>query len=65
VPAYDASNYGYRSEQAGSLLRWTGPQPQSEGFGEEVQASHPDRHLCPVRPAYMDAYYKKAQRVRT
>ncbi|MCT0201831.1 Asp-tRNA(Asn)/Glu-tRNA(Gln) amidotransferase subunit GatA [Synechococcus sp. CS-603] len=60
---YDGVKYGYRSEQAGSLAEMTA-RSRTEGFGEEVQR----RILIgtyALSAGYMDAYYKKAQQVRT
>ncbi len=60
---YDGVKYGYRSEGAGNLSEMTS-KSRSEGFGDEVQR----RVLIgtyALSAGYSDAYYKKAQRVRT
>jgi len=60
---YDGVKYGYRSENSGNLLDMTS-QTRSEGFGNEVQR----RILIgtyALSAGYSDAYYKKAQKVRT
>ncbi len=60
---YDGVKYGYRSEQAGSLAEMTA-RSRAEGFGDEVQR----RILIgtyALSAGYVDAYYKKAQQVRT
>jgi aspartyl-tRNA(Asn)/glutamyl-tRNA(Gln) amidotransferase subunit A len=60
---YDGVKYGYRSEQAGSLTEMTA-RSRAEGFGDEVQR----RILIgtyALSAGYVDAYYKKAQQVRT
>ena len=60
---YDGVKYGYRSEDAASLAEMTA-RSRAEGFGEEVQR----RILIgtyALSAGYVDAYYKKAQQVRT
>ena len=60
---YDGVKYGYRSEGANSLAAMTALS-RAEGFGSEVQR----RILIgtyALSAGYMDAYYKKAQQVRT
>jgi len=60
---YDGVKYGYRSNNASSLLDMTS-KSRAEGFGDEVQR----RILIgtyALSAGYSDAYYKKAQRVRT
>ena len=60
---YDGVKYGYRSENCDNLLDMTS-QSRSEGFGDEVQR----RILIgtyALSAGYSDAYYKKAQKVRT
>ncbi len=60
---YDGVKYGYRSEGANSLAEMTALS-RAEGFGSEVQR----RILIgtyALSAGYMDAYYKKAQQVRT
>ncbi|MBC1261000.1 Asp-tRNA(Asn)/Glu-tRNA(Gln) amidotransferase subunit GatA [Synechococcus sp. BSF8S] len=60
---YDGVKYGYRSEQAASLAEMTA-RSRAEGFGDEVQR----RILIgtyALSAGYVDAYYKKAQQVRT
>ena len=60
---YDGVKYGYRSEISGNLLEMTS-KSRAEGFGDEVQR----RILIgtyALSAGYSDAYYKKAQRVRT
>ncbi len=60
---YDGVKYGYRSEDKDSLLSMTA-RSRAEGFGSEVQR----RILIgtyALSAGYVDAYYKKAQQVRT
>ena len=60
---YDGVKYGYRSENSESLLSMTS-KSRSEGFGSEVKR----RILIgtyALSAGYVDAYYKKAQSVRT
>ena len=60
---YDGVKYGYRSSGTDNLSDMTS-QSRSEGFGDEVQR----RILIgtyALSAGYSDAYYKKAQRVRT
>ena len=60
---YDGVKYGYRSLGTDNLSDMTS-QSRSEGFGDEVQR----RILIgtyALSAGYSDAYYKKAQRVRT
>ena len=60
---YDGVKYGHRSEQAGSLAEMTA-RSRTEGFGAEVQR----RILIgtyALSAGYVDAFYKKAQQVRT
>jgi len=60
---YDGVKYGYRSLSKDNLSDMTS-QSRSEGFGDEVQR----RILIgtyALSAGYSDAYYKKAQRVRT
>jgi len=60
---YDGVKYGYRSSGIDNLSDMTA-QSRSEGFGDEVQR----RILIgtyALSAGYSDAYYKKAQRVRT
>ncbi len=60
---YDGVKYGFRSKDVDSLLEMTS-KSRSEGFGIEVQR----RILIgtyALSAGYSDAYYKKAQRVRT
>ena len=60
---YDGVKYGYRSFGTDNLSDMTS-QTRSEGFGDEVQR----RILIgtyALSAGYSDAYYKKAQRVRT
>ncbi len=60
---YDGVKYGHRSEEAGSLAEMTA-RSRAEGFGDEVQR----RILIgtyALSAGYVDAYYKKAQQVRT
>ena len=60
---YDGVKYGYRSDKDSNLLEMTS-KSRAEGFGDEVQ-----RRLLigtyALSAGYSDAYYKKAQRVRT
>ena len=60
---YDGVKYGFRSEESSNLLDMTS-KSRAEGFGSEVQR----RILIgtyALSAGYSDAYYKKAQRVRT
>jgi aspartyl-tRNA(Asn)/glutamyl-tRNA(Gln) amidotransferase subunit A len=60
---YDGVKYGYRAEGSGSLAEMTA-RSRAEGFGDEVQR----RILIgtyALSAGYVDAYYKKAQQVRT
>ena len=60
---YDGVKYGYRSSGMDNLSDMTS-QSRSEGFGDEVQR----RILIgtyALSAGYSDAYYKKAQKVRT
>ena len=60
---YDGVKYGYRSPGTDNLSDMTS-QSRTEGFGDEVQR----RILIgtyALSAGYSDAYYKKAQRVRT
>ena len=60
---YDGVKYGYRSDGCSNLIEMTS-KSRAEGFGNEVQR----RILIgtyALSAGYSDAYYKKAQRVRT
>ena len=60
---YDGVKYGFRAEDADSLAAMTA-RSRAEGFGAEVQR----RILIgtyALSAGYVDAYYKKAQQVRT
>ncbi len=60
---YDGVKFGYRSDSGLNLLDMTS-KSRAEGFGDEVQR----RILIgtyALSAGYSDAYYKKAQRVRT
>jgi len=60
---YDGVKYGYRSNEGFNLLDMTS-KSRAEGFGDEVQR----RILIgtyALSAGYSDAYYKKAQKVRT
>tara|TARA_Y100001968_G_scaffold324496_1_gene364005 strand:+ start:60436 stop:61896 length:1461 start_codon:yes stop_codon:yes gene_type:complete len=60
---YDGVKYGYRSEEGNTLSSMTSLS-RSEGFGSEVKR----RILIgtyALSAGYVDAYYKKAQKVRT
>jgi aspartyl-tRNA(Asn)/glutamyl-tRNA(Gln) amidotransferase subunit A len=60
---YDGVKYGYRSDGAASLAEMTA-RSRAEGFGDEVQR----RILIgtyALSAGYVDAYYRKAQQVRT
>jgi len=60
---YDGVKYGYRSDEGSNLLDMTS-KSRAEGFGDEVQR----RILIgtyALSAGYSDAYYKKAQKVRT
>ena len=60
---YDGVKYGFRAEDASSLAAMTA-RSRAEGFGSEVQR----RILIgtyALSAGYLDAYYRKAQQVRT
>ena len=60
---YDGVKYGYRAEGAGTLAEMTA-RSRAEGFGDEVKR----RILIgtyALSAGYVDAFYKKAQQVRT
>jgi aspartyl-tRNA(Asn)/glutamyl-tRNA(Gln) amidotransferase subunit A len=60
---YDGVKYGFRADDASSLAGMTA-RSRAEGFGSEVQR----RILIgtyALSAGYMDAYYRKAQQVRT
>jgi len=60
---YDGVKYGYRAADAASLAEMTA-RSRAEGFGDEVQR----RILIgtyALSAGYVDAFYKKAQQVRT
>jgi len=60
---YDGVKYGFRSNEVSNLLDMTS-KSRAEGFGDEVQR----RILIgtyALSAGYSDAYYKKAQKVRT
>ena len=60
---YDGVKYGYRSNEGSNLLDMTS-KSRAEGFGDEVQR----RILIgtyALSAGYSDAYYKKAQKIRT
>ncbi len=60
---YDGVKYGYRSTEGSNLIDMTS-KSRAEGFGDEVQR----RILIgtyALSAGYSDAYYKKAQKVRT
>ena len=60
---YDGVKYGFRSDEENNLIEMTS-KSRAEGFGDEVQR----RILIgtyALSAGYSDAYYKKAQRVRT
>ena len=60
---YDGVKYGFRAEDASSLASMTS-RSRAEGFGSEVQR----RILIgtyALSAGYVDAYYRKAQQVRT
>jgi aspartyl-tRNA(Asn)/glutamyl-tRNA(Gln) amidotransferase subunit A len=60
---YDGVKYGYRAADAAGLAEMTA-RSRAEGFGDEVQR----RILIgtyALSAGYVDAYYKKAQQVRT
>ena len=60
---YDGVKYGYRSEDEKSLIEMTS-KSRAQGFGNEVKR----RILIgtyALSAGYVDAYYKKAQQVRT
>ena len=60
---YDGVKYGYRSNEGVNLIDMTS-KSRAEGFGDEVQR----RILIgtyALSAGYTDAYYKKAQKVRT
>ena len=60
---YDGVKYGYRTNECSNLLDMTS-KSRAEGFGNEVQR----RILIgtyALSAGYSDAYYKKAQKIRT
>jgi len=60
---YDGVKYGYRAENASNLAEMTA-RSRAEGFGDEVQR----RILIgtyALSAGYVDAFYRKAQQVRT
>ena len=60
---YDGVKYGYRTNEGSNLLDMTS-KSRAEGFGDEVQR----RILIgtyALSAGYSDAYYKKAQKIRT
>ncbi len=60
---YDGVKYGFRSNEGSNLIDMTS-KSRAEGFGDEVQR----RILIgtyALSAGYSDAYYKKAQKVRT
>jgi aspartyl-tRNA(Asn)/glutamyl-tRNA(Gln) amidotransferase subunit A len=60
---YDGVKYGYRTNECSNLLDMTS-KSRAEGFGDEVQR----RILIgtyALSAGYSDAYYKKAQKIRT
>ncbi len=60
---YDGVKYGYRSNEGSNLIDMTS-KSRAEGFGDEVQR----RILIgtyALSAGYSDAYYKKAQKVRS
>ncbi|AQL31033.1 MULTISPECIES: Asp-tRNA(Asn)/Glu-tRNA(Gln) amidotransferase subunit GatA [unclassified Prochlorococcus] len=60
---YDGVKYGYRSNEGSNLIEMTS-KSRAQGFGDEVQR----RILIgtyALSAGYSDAYYKKAQKVRT
>ena len=60
---YDGVKYGFRSNKGSNLIDMTS-KSRAEGFGDEVQR----RILIgtyALSAGYSDAYYKKAQKVRT
>ncbi len=60
---YDGVKYGYRTNESSNLIDMTS-KSRAEGFGDEVQR----RILIgtyALSAGYSDAYYKKAQKVRT
>ena len=60
---YDGVKYGYRTSECSNLIDMTS-KSRAEGFGDEVQR----RILIgtyALSAGYSDAYYKKAQKVRT
>jgi len=60
---YDGVKYGYRSNEGSNLIDMTS-KSRAEGFGDEVQR----RILIgtyALSAGYSDAYYKKAQKIRT
>ncbi|PSL25526.1 aspartyl/glutamyl-tRNA(Asn/Gln) amidotransferase subunit A [Planomicrobium soli] len=60
---FDGIRYGYRTQKAGNLLEFY-MNTRSEGFGDEVK-----RRIMlgtyALSSGYYEAYYKKAQKVRT
>ena len=60
---FDGVRYGYRNKEAVSL-RQMYRKTRSEGFGQEVKRRIMIGTYC-LSAGYYDAYYEKAQRVRT
>jgi len=60
---FDGVRYGYRNMQA-KTLREMYQRTRAEGFGEEVKRRIMIGTYC-LSAGYYDAYYEKAQRVRT
>jgi aspartyl-tRNA(Asn)/glutamyl-tRNA(Gln) amidotransferase subunit A len=60
---FDGVRYGYRNTQA-KTLREMYQRTRAEGFGEEVKRRIMIGTYC-LSAGYYDAYYEKAQRVRT
>ncbi|MBM3707711.1 MAG: Asp-tRNA(Asn)/Glu-tRNA(Gln) amidotransferase subunit GatA [Actinobacteria bacterium] len=60
---FDGVRYGYRNKEA-AALREMYRKTRSEGFGQEVKRRIMIGTYC-LSAGYYDAYYEKAQRVRT
>ena len=60
---YDGVKYGYRAENATTLAEMTA-RSRAEGFGDEVQRRILSGTYA-LSAGYVDAFYRKAQQVRT
>ncbi len=60
---YDGAQYGYRAEGTGNIVEMFS-RTRAEGFGDEVKRRIMIGTHC-LSAGYYDAYYRKAQQVRT